>query len=90
MLILIQRVAFLSTVIVHFSSPQIIPEDARPDVGRLLCDSTGPASHVAPSILAQGPCFRKHLLPWTPSPEGEPALHQSCDPFTCTKQVSND
>ncbi len=78
--------------IVHiggFSPFQRFSEDAQPQVGYRLCDSSGSASHVAPPILAQCPCTIPHLAPGMPSLLGDPMLIQSCGSLEGPVHVSD-
>ncbi len=78
--------------IVHiggFSPFQRFSEDAQPQVGYHLCDSSGSASHVAPPILAQCPCTIPHLAPGMPSLLGDPMLIQSCGSLEGPVHVSD-
>ncbi len=67
-----------------FTSPQSFLEDTC----RILCDSSGPASHAAPPILAKRPCTIPCLATVMFSFQGNLPLLQNCGPLENLSPVS--
>ncbi len=63
------------------SPSQGISKDAGPHGLCVSGTSVGPASHVAPSVLAETTCSTPHLASRTPSCQGEPGLRSSSGPL---------
>ncbi len=60
---------------------QSISEDAGPHGLSIFGTSVGPASHVAPSVLAETSSSSTRLASRTPPCQGEPGLHCSSGPL---------
>ncbi len=69
--------------------PKGVSEASCPYGGQHLCDSSGPASHAAPSVLAQSLRSIPRLAPGAASCQGRPPLYQGCGPLDDLSNVPN-